>query len=380
MEILWYFVIYSIMGWIAEVMYQAVHRGEIINRGFLNGPVCPIYGFGAIFIFTAYNLIEGMIGGNINIYIDFAIGVFLATMLELFAGWALYHLFHARWWDYSDRRFQFHGYICLEFSLIWGFAATFVRELVQQGIERMVSHFPKGILGVILLCLIYSIYVADTVITVITVNNLNKRLHEIDVLSKQLSDMEDMGRQLRKLSDSMSEQIGSNTLKNAQKIGEGQVQAALAKAELRDSIEEKRLEAEQMLNESRQKVDESIAESRKKYEESRRQFDENIENSKKMISEAIVEGKQQFDENVEYSKRMLSDAIEEGKQQFDGNLEERRREYLERKEEAGKRMEELKNRIMSRKWFGSYRLLKAFPGMKHDRYSEVLEEIVDKLK
>lgn len=357
MEILWYFVIYSIMGWIAEVMYQAVHRGEIINRGFLNGPVCPIYGFGAIFIFSAYDLIEGMIGGNINIYVDFAIGVFLATVLELFAGWALYHLFHARWWDYSDRKFQFHGYICLEFSLIWGFAATFVRELVQQGIERMVSHFPKGVLGVILLCLIYSVYVADTVITVITVNNLNKRLHEIDVLSKQLSDMEDMGKQLRKLSDSMSEQIGSNTLKNAQKIGEGQVQAALAKAELRDSIEEKRLEAEQMLNESRQRVDESIAESRKKYEESRRQFNENIENSKQMISEAIGEGKQQFDDN----------------------LEERRREYLERKEEAGKRMEELKNRIMSGKWFGSYRLLKAFPGMKHDRYSEVLEEIVERL-
>ena len=157
MEILWYFVIYSIMGWIAEVMYQAVHRGEIINRGFLNGPVCPIYGFGAIFIFTAYDLIEGMIGGNINIYIDFAIGVFLATVLELFAGWALYHLFHARWWDYSDRKFQFHGYICLEFSLIWGFAATFVRELVQQGIERMVSHFPKGTIGIILLFLIFRV-------------------------------------------------------------------------------------------------------------------------------------------------------------------------------------------------------------------------------
>lgn len=358
MEILWYFVIYSIMGWIAEVMYQAVHRGEIINRGFLNGPVCPIYGFGAIFIFTAYDLIEGMIGGNINIYIDFAIGVFLATVLELFAGWALYHLFHARWWDYSDRKFQFHGYICLEFSLIWGFAATFVRELVQQGIERMVSHFPKGTIGIILLFLIYSVYVADTVITVITVNNLNKRLHEINVLSKQLSDMEDMGKQLRKFSDSMSEQIGGNTLKNAQKFGESQVQAALAKAELRDSIEEKKLEAGQMLYDSRQKVEESIEESRNKYEENRRQFEENIENS----------------------KRMLDEAIEEGKQQFNDNLEEKRKEYLEKREEAKKKMEELQTRIMSGKWFGSYRLIRAFPNMKHEKYSEVLDRIIDKSK
>lgn len=318
MEVLWYFVIYSIMGWVAEVMYQAVHRGEIINRGFLNGPVCPIYGFGAIFIFAAYDFIEGMIGGNINIYTDFAIGVFLATLLELFAGWALFHLFHARWWDYSDRKFQFHGYICLEFSLIWGFTATFVRELVQQGIERMVSYFPKGALGIILLCFIYSVYMADTVITIITVNNLNKRLHEIDLLSKQLSDVEDMGRQLRKFSDSMSEQIGSNTLKNAQKIGQGQVQAALAKAELRDSLEEKRMEAVQMLT--------------------------------------------------------------EGKQQFNDNLEEKRKEYAKRKEEAKKGIEELQNRIMTGKWFGFSRLLKAFPNIKHEKYSKVLEEIIKQFK
>lgn len=318
MEILWYFIIYSIMGWVAEVVYQAVHRGEIINRGFLNGPVCPIYGFGAIFIFSAYDFIESMIQGDINIYIDFAIGVFLATVLELFAGWALHRLFHARWWDYSDRKFQFHGYICLEFSLIWGFAATFVRELVQQGIERMVSHFPQGTWGVILLSVIYLIYMTDTVITVITVNNLNKRLHEIDVLSKQLDSMEEFGKDLRKMSDSMSERIGGNTLKNVQKLGESQVQAALAKAELHDTIEEKRLESEKKLNEARKRFDENVKEGYKRYEDSREEYRE--------------------------------------------------------------RIKELQDRLMTGKWFGSYRLFKAFPTMKHENYSDVIDDIKESLK
>lgn len=318
MEILWYFVIYSIIGWIAEVVYQAVHRGEIINRGFLNGPVCPIYGFGAIFIFSAYDFIEGMLQCDSNIYIDFAIGVFLATVLELFAGWALHRLFHARWWDYSDRKLQFHGYICLEFSLIWGFAATFVRELVQQGIERMVSHFPHGILGVILLSVIYIIYLTDTVITVITVNNLNKRLHEIDVLSKQLDNMEGLGKDLRKMSDSMSEQIGSNTLRGAQRFNESQVQAALAKAELHDTIEEKRLESEKKLNAARKRFDENIKEGYKRYEDSREEYRE--------------------------------------------------------------RIKELQDKLMSGKWFGTYRLFKAFPTMKHENYSDVINNLKERLK
>lgn len=81
----------------------------------------------------------------------------------------------------------------------------------------------------------------------ITVNNLNKRLHEIDVLSKQLDNMEGLGKDLRKMSDSMSEQIGSNTLRGAQRFNESQVQAALAKAELHDTTEEKRLESEKEL-------------------------------------------------------------------------------------------------------------------------------------
>lgn len=113
-----YFLVYSFLGWCTEVAYQAVKRGQVINRGFLNGPVCTIYGFGVLAVFR---MLEAVGKGDLheqNAFMVFCFGVVLATAVELFGGWALDKLFHARWLDYSDQPFNLNGYICLEFSII----------------------------------------------------------------------------------------------------------------------------------------------------------------------------------------------------------------------------------------------------------------------
>lgn len=113
-QILAFFLIYSCLGWCLEVIYAAVSTGQLVNRGFLNGPVCPIYGFGMIIVlFTLSPLVDNLL----LLYIG---GVILPSVLELAGGWALYKLYHTRWWDYSDFPFNIGGYICLEFSLLWG--------------------------------------------------------------------------------------------------------------------------------------------------------------------------------------------------------------------------------------------------------------------
>ena len=113
-QICWYFLIYSFGGWALEVVYHAVACGKVINRGFLNGPVCPVYGFGVLSVFAMINTIQG--GGYLmNDGMIFLFGVILATAVELIAGWLLDVCFHARWWDYSSKPLNLHGYICLEF-------------------------------------------------------------------------------------------------------------------------------------------------------------------------------------------------------------------------------------------------------------------------
>ena len=144
-QICWFFLIYAFIGWIVEVIYHAVTYGEVVNRGFLNGPICPVYGFGALTVFAAVNTVAAGLAASaagapqkaedINIWIVFFMGMLLTTAVELIAGWALDILFHARWWDYSNKPFNFRGYICLEFSIIWGLGIVFVVRIVHPTIR-----------------------------------------------------------------------------------------------------------------------------------------------------------------------------------------------------------------------------------------------------
>ena len=222
-NIISYFIIYAFFGWSLEVVYQAVEQGKFINRGFLNGPVCPVYGFGVLSVFALLNTIQS--GGHVmSEGMIFVFGFVLATLVELIAGWLLDVCFHARWWDYSDKPLNFHGYICLEFSLIWGLAIVMVVKVFQKYVENQASHTPATWEWVVM-AILYAAYFADFVVTVATIRGLNKKLTRLDKVS---SDM-------RIVSDKLSNTLATTTIDTAQKVGEGKVQVALAKAELRDA-------------------------------------------------------------------------------------------------------------------------------------------------
>ena len=87
-QICLYFLIYSFGGWVVEVIFHAVALGKVINRGFLNGPVCPVYGFGVLSVFALLNTIQGS-GRQMSDGMIFVFGIVLATAVELVAGWLL---------------------------------------------------------------------------------------------------------------------------------------------------------------------------------------------------------------------------------------------------------------------------------------------------
>ena len=229
----WYFMIYSFLGWLLEVVYHAVGQGLVVNRGFLNGPVCPIYGVGVILIFTLAELVyEGGVEATQTIVL-FAGGVVFATAVELFGGWALDKLFHARWWDYSNEPFNLHGYICLKFSLLWGLAIVFVVRVLHPFIAAHSAAMIPEKYGWPVLAVLGAAYLADIIVTVAIIIGLNKRITELD----------DMRANMRTVSDNLSEVLGKGGLMTAQRIENGQVQAALAKAELAEKMEAGRAEA-----------------------------------------------------------------------------------------------------------------------------------------
>lgn len=237
-EMLWYFMIYSVIGWMIEVCYQAVTRGEVINRGFLNGPLCPVYGSGVLMVLMVVDLCGFWFGFETNLSEAstvelFIIGIIFATLIELVAGFLLDRLFHARWWDYRDRRFNLNGYICLEFSIYWGLGIAFVLRVIQPVFEGTVHKIPVKI-GIIILIVCYFIFTIDIIITVLTVLKLNK----------QLNKMRDMELAIQKLSDGMSEIIGNSTLKTVEKINDSHDKVEQHKAELKEKMDNAKADLE----------------------------------------------------------------------------------------------------------------------------------------
>ena len=229
-HILAYFLIYSCIGWCLEVIYAAATTGQLVNRGFLNGPVCPIYGFGMIIVlFTLSPLAD-------NLLLLYLGGVILPSVLELVGGWALYKLYHTRWWDYSDFPFNIGGYICLEFSLIWGLAIVMVVKVFQKYVENQVSHTPATWEWVVI-AILYAVYLADFIVTVAVIRGLNKKLTRLDKVSSDL----------RIVSDKLSDTLATTTIDTAQKVGERKVQAALAKAELLETTAAQKEKTVEML-------------------------------------------------------------------------------------------------------------------------------------
>ena len=109
------------------MVYAAATTGQIVNRGFLNGPVCPIYGFGMVIVLFA---LTPFAHSTLALYIG---GVILPVR---WSWWAAGHLqaLHTRWWDYSDKPFNIGGYICLEFSLLWGVGTLVMMKAIHPTI------------------------------------------------------------------------------------------------------------------------------------------------------------------------------------------------------------------------------------------------------
>lgn len=124
-QTLFIFFTYAILGWCLEVAFHALVTGKFINRGFLNGPWCPVYGFGASAVLACLLPLRG------SVPLLFLGSLLVTSALEWLTGFVLEQLFHQRWWDYSDEPFNLNGYICLRFSLAWGLACLLVVDFIH---------------------------------------------------------------------------------------------------------------------------------------------------------------------------------------------------------------------------------------------------------
>lgn len=192
-ELIWIFLIYAVIGWCTEVAYAALDNGKFVNRGFLNGPYCPIYGCGVVIVVAVLTPLKE------NLLLLFFGSFVLTSVLEFVTGYVLEKVFHNKWWDYSDKPFHIKGYVCLKFSIYWGLACTFIMDVIHPIIYKGITIIPH-VVGVIVICILMILFCADICVTVATILKFNQKLKLMD----------EMALRLHRLSDEIGENIYEN--------------------------------------------------------------------------------------------------------------------------------------------------------------------------
>ncbi|MDX5727178.1 hypothetical protein SIK46_14210, partial [Clostridioides difficile] len=176
-----YFVIYSFIGWCCETTYCSVLQKQFVNRGFLNGPFCPIYGFGALAIVATLTPFVH------NIPLLFLFSIIITSIMEYCTSFILEKIFNMTWWDYSKHKFNIHGRVCLENSLMFGVLSLIVMLIVHPIVVDFINSISKNVLFIFAISIeIY--FVLDLVVTVHTILQLNGKLKQINLIIKELKD------------------------------------------------------------------------------------------------------------------------------------------------------------------------------------------------
>ena len=329
-QLLMLFLIYSFLGWCVEVSFVAVTTGRVVNRGFLNGPVCPIYGVGMLGTLLLLEPVSG------NLVLLFFLGMLLCTLVELIGGWILEKAFHTRWWDYTDKPFNLGGYVCLGFSIMWGFAVTFAVRLIHPLIFSLVCWLPH-LVGWILIGVLYALFLIDFVLTLITVIGIRK----------QLGELERVGQALHTVGDTISDRLGNSAL------------AADAK------LESAKLAGQERVAEGKEKLELAKENSKEKLVLAR-------ENSQKKLAEGkerLSESKEKLETAMENSQRKLA----EGKEKLEGKISESLQELQQKKQRLEARQKELSASLGEGARFGTRRLTGAFPGLREEIHRRLEE-------
>ena len=389
-QILWYFVIYSFAGWCVEVVFHAMKAHRLVNRGFLNGPVCPVYGFGVVLVFAAVHLIVDGSGGSlqdISLIMLYPIGVILTTSVELLGGYMLDKTFHARWWNYSNEKFNFRGYICLKFSLLWGLGVVFLVKFAHPFIDRATVQFLPYIVGIWIILVLIIAYFADFVVSVLIMLKFNHSLEELDQIQKDMRIVSDQITKLVAGGSIAAEVLVDAGLTKAGLVKEDTMYAVLDQAfaagDVIDNKEYNKFRAAGIPEPASVQVEADIKEAiEERKQEAKAALSETKEAAMNAYNERKEEAMAAINETKEAAFSAYAEhrddaayAIAETKLAAQDNIQQTR-EALEKKlAELRDRSAQITSAALRHRVFGPLRILKAFPLLYHETYSDALQSL-----
>lgn len=325
------FFFYCFCGWIWESCYVSACKRHWVNRGFLHGPLLPIYGSGAIIILFVTLPVEQ------DLRLVFLLGMIAATVLEYITGAVMERLFKVRYWDYSHHRFNLNGHICLTSSLAWGFFSILLVRFIHPPIAALLADVPGWLVDPLAL-------VITVAFTVDVVRSVQEALDLKEVLTRLTEENEDLRRLARR----------------------AEVAAAFAEDDLRRF---------------RERVDLSRAELQERVEAGRQQHQEaKLRRSVRRRTELEEALRSRTAAKLD-ALRAIRETMERTRDNLEGAVDLTQEALSARRAELDEAIEHLKNREAAirsrtvRTYRASLRILRANPTAKARDFSDVLEAL-----
>lgn len=227
-------IFYSVAGWLYETIICSVDQRKLVKRGFLYGPYCPIYGFGAIIDILCLSWVIDL---KLNFWASSAVlffaGVVLTGVLEYFTSWAMEKIFHAKWWDYSRRKFNINGRVCLIGMVVFGTMSVLLLQFIHPWVQSVTARIPQIALYVSAAVIFVGICV-DCVFSVINTLRFTRKLEKAqEILNKRISEA-------KVAADELKKRVQEKVSDMEKEVREVPVQLHKKAAELREN-EEKNL-------------------------------------------------------------------------------------------------------------------------------------------
>lgn len=180
-KIIMYFIVYSFLGWVMESILKTIIQKKPVNSGFLYGPFCPIYGFGAIIMFAFLQNFKE------NPILLFIIAFFVLSLWEYVVGWLLEKIFNTKYWDYSENKFNIKGRVCLMNSLFWGVLGVVFIIIIHPFIIEKIDIINTNDL-LFLTITLGVIMIVDLIISIIKVKNITINLEKLKEITNSIKE------------------------------------------------------------------------------------------------------------------------------------------------------------------------------------------------
>ena len=162
---LFIFCLFSVIGWMLEVVYRSIVNKKLINPGFMSGCVLPIYGFGAVILNIVCTVLD-KINFQYKVLLIFFVATLLLSLLEFISGYVLYKYMNLKLWDYSNLKYNYKGFISLEFSFVWGLLSLIFYIFIYPWINSLAIAFISSKIGIFLLGIYIGIFIIDLSVSI----------------------------------------------------------------------------------------------------------------------------------------------------------------------------------------------------------------------